>query len=101
MGWHKELPDYLISRVAQHGRRRASEMREVAETLEDASFDPMMALATAERQEWLVDAMAAKHISYRPAPDFSWRKLADAVADQNGGDSGSTRSEAKGAAIDK
>ncbi len=100
MGWHTDLPDYLVSRVAQHGRRRAAEMREVAETLTDASFTPLMALATAERQDWLVDAMAAKNISYRPAPEFSWRKLADTVADQNG-DTGSTRGEAKGAAIDK
>ena len=60
-----------------------------------------MALATAERQDWLVDMMAAKDISYRPAPDFSWRNLADAVADQNGGESGSTRSETEGTAIDK
>jgi len=101
MGWHKELPDYLVSRVAQHGRRRAAEMREVAETLKDANVNPLMALATAERQDWLVDAMAARHISYRPVPDFSWRKLADAVGDQSRGDSGSAHSEAEGAAIDK
>lgn len=98
MGWHSQLPDYLISRVAQHGRRRASEMREVAETLKDASFDPMMAIATAERQDWLVDTMAAKNIPYRPAPDFSWRKLADTVADENGGGSENNRSETEGAA---
>jgi 3-hydroxyisobutyrate dehydrogenase-like beta-hydroxyacid dehydrogenase len=101
MGWHTELPDYLISRVAQHGRRRAAEMLEVAETLKDKNLDPMMALATAERQDWLVDAMAAKHITYRPALEFSWRKLADGVSHQSGGDSGSTRNEAEGAAIDK
>jgi len=100
MGWRTDLPDYLVSRVAQHGRRRASEMREVAETLTDANLDPMMALATAERQDWLVDTMAAKNISYRPAPEFSWRNLADTVADENGGDSGSIRSEAEGAARD-
>ena len=85
IGWHKELPDYLVSRVAQHGRRRAAEMRDVAETLKDVGLDPMMALATAERQDWLVDTMAARHISYRPAPDFSWRELADAVAEQKSG----------------
>src|SRR5690606_34732295 len=29
MGWTENLPHYLISRVAEHGRRRAAEMREV------------------------------------------------------------------------
>ena len=33
MGWSAQLPDYLVSRVAEHGRRRAAEMREVAATL--------------------------------------------------------------------
>ena len=51
MGWEKELPDYLISRVAEHGRRRAAEMREVASTLRDAGFEPTMASAIAERQD--------------------------------------------------
>ena len=38
MGWTAELPDYLVSRVAEHGRRRAAEMREVAATLEDVGI---------------------------------------------------------------
>lgn len=45
MGWQDRLPDYLISRVAEHGRRRAAEMREVAHTLEDVGIEPTMALA--------------------------------------------------------
>jgi len=81
MGWTDRLPDYLVSRVAEHGRRRASEMREVARTLEDVDVDPMMALATAARQDWLIDAMSAAGISYSTlgAP-FSWRDLVDALA---------------------
>jgi 3-hydroxyisobutyrate dehydrogenase-like beta-hydroxyacid dehydrogenase len=79
MGWHKELPDYLVSRVAEHGRRRAAEMREVAETLKGVRLEPLMALATAERQDWLVDEMAAQKILYRSAPAFSWRELADSL----------------------
>src|SRR5262245_45884259 len=35
MGWRDKLPNYLLSRVAEHGRRRAAEMREVAEALRD------------------------------------------------------------------
>jgi 3-hydroxyisobutyrate dehydrogenase-like beta-hydroxyacid dehydrogenase len=76
MGWRKKLPDYLVSRVAQHGRRRAAEMREVAETLKDIDLAPHMALATAERQDWLVDQMALANISY-DAASFSWKELAD------------------------
>ncbi len=78
MGWTGKLPDYLVSRVAEHGRRRAAEMREVAATLGDVGLAPLMASATAERQEWLVDAMARAGVGY--AEPFSWRELADALA---------------------
>ncbi|MCX7892930.1 MAG: DUF1932 domain-containing protein [Burkholderiales bacterium] len=77
-GWTGKLPDYLVSRVAEHGRRRAAEMREVAATLGDVGLASLMASATAERQEWLVDAMAAAGVAY--AEPFSWRELADALA---------------------
>lgn len=50
MEWAGKLPDYLVSRVAEHGRRRAAEMREVAQTLGDIGFEPVMASATARRQ---------------------------------------------------
>jgi 3-hydroxyisobutyrate dehydrogenase-like beta-hydroxyacid dehydrogenase len=79
MGWEKELPDYLISRVAEHGRRRAAEMREVARTLSDAGFEPTMASAIAASQDALVDAMNAKGIAYDKATRFSWRHLADTL----------------------
>ena len=78
MGWTGKLPDYLISRVAEHGLRRASEMREVARTLSDVGVDPVMAAATAARQEWLVQAMAAHDEEY--GEPFSWRTLIDAIS---------------------
>jgi len=78
MGWTGKLPDYLISRVAEHGLRRASEMREVARTLSDVGVDPVMAAATAARQEWLVQAMAAHDEEY--GEPFSWRALVDAIS---------------------
>ena len=84
MGWLDKLPDYLVSRVAEHGRRRAAEMREVGHTLEDIGMDPLMALATAARQDWLVDAMAARGIRYPHGEPFSWRWLADSVAKESG-----------------
>jgi 3-hydroxyisobutyrate dehydrogenase-like beta-hydroxyacid dehydrogenase len=80
MGWVKELPDYLVSRVAEHGRRRAAEMREVARTLSDAGFEPTMSDAIAKQQDQLVDAMDANGLSYSTDEAFSWRGLADALA---------------------
>jgi 3-hydroxyisobutyrate dehydrogenase-like beta-hydroxyacid dehydrogenase len=80
MGWKAELPDYLMSRVAEHGRRRAAEMREVACTLEEVGLAPTMASATALRHDALVDAMAAAGIAYPKEGKFSWRVLADALA---------------------
>jgi 3-hydroxyisobutyrate dehydrogenase-like beta-hydroxyacid dehydrogenase len=79
MGWQEELPDYLISRVAEHGRRRAEEMREVAQAVRDVGIDPRMAEAIAERQDALVKEMAANLPGTRVEKSFSWRELADAL----------------------
>ena len=80
MGWSEKLPDYLISRVAEHGRRRAAEMCEVAETLASAGIDPLMSLAAAERQDALVREMAERGIKFDASKPFSWRDLADALS---------------------
>lgn len=79
MGWDKHLPDYLISRVAEHGRRRAAEMREAAQAVGDVGLDPCMARATAARQDWLVDEITAQQLRHHTGKDFSWRELADAI----------------------
>jgi 3-hydroxyisobutyrate dehydrogenase-like beta-hydroxyacid dehydrogenase len=81
MGWDRDLPDYLISRVAEHGRRRAAEMREAAQAVGDAGIEPHMARATAARQDWLVDEIAAHGIQHHAREDFSWRELADAISE--------------------
>jgi hypothetical protein len=57
-------------------------MREVARTLEGVGIEPTMALATAERQDWLIDAMAAHGVTYPGDRPFSWRALADAVKER-------------------
>jgi 3-hydroxyisobutyrate dehydrogenase-like beta-hydroxyacid dehydrogenase len=80
MGWQDDLPDYLIGRVAEHGRRRAAEMREAAQALCDVGIDPHMARATAERQDWLVDEIAGRRLNAPAGKKFSWRALADAIA---------------------
>lgn len=79
LGWKEHLPDYLISRVAQHGRRRADEMREVAQALKVVGIEPIMALAVAERQKSLVDEMQDRDIPLDQENTFSWRSLADAL----------------------
>jgi 3-hydroxyisobutyrate dehydrogenase-like beta-hydroxyacid dehydrogenase len=84
MGWTGKLPDYLISRVAEHGVRRAAEMREVALTLSDVGVEPVMASATAERQASLVEAMGAKELGYAELEPFAWRALVDALGAEKG-----------------
>lgn len=77
MGWEGELPHYLVSRVAEHGRRRAAELREVAVTVADTGQEPRMASAIAASQDALVDRMKAAGIPY--ADPFDWSELADAL----------------------
>lgn len=48
----KALADYTSGRVVVHGERRAREMEEVADTLRAIGVDPIMAEATARRQDW-------------------------------------------------
>jgi 3-hydroxyisobutyrate dehydrogenase-like beta-hydroxyacid dehydrogenase len=51
MDWRKTAR-YMIGRVLEHGERRAHEMEEVAKTLRAAGIEPLMAEATAHRQNW-------------------------------------------------
>jgi 3-hydroxyisobutyrate dehydrogenase-like beta-hydroxyacid dehydrogenase len=75
-----DVPGYLISRVAEHGRRRAAEMREVAQTLEDANIAPFMSEACARLQDGIVDAMQAGGIQYGTLPTpFDWRGFFDGL----------------------
>lgn len=46
------LARYMISRSLIHGKRRAEEMREVAQTVAEAGLRPHMSAACAERQDW-------------------------------------------------
>jgi 3-hydroxyisobutyrate dehydrogenase-like beta-hydroxyacid dehydrogenase len=80
MGWEQSQPDYLVSRVAEHGRRRAAELREVARTVRAAGLEPYMADAIARRQDALVDDMLAAGIAFERQAPFSWRQLADGLA---------------------
>lgn len=67
---------YFFSRVAQHGQRRAEEMREVARTVAEAGFEPFMARAIADKQQWVADQSASGLFrDLPPAPD--WAAFAD------------------------
>jgi 3-hydroxyisobutyrate dehydrogenase-like beta-hydroxyacid dehydrogenase len=81
MGWTEALPDYLISRVAEHGKRRAAEMREAAQAVADAGLEPYTALATAQRQAWLAQAIAECSLAVPKDAGFTWQELADAIAE--------------------
>ncbi len=81
MGWNGALPDYLISRVAEHGKRRAAEMREAAQAVADAGLEPLTALATAQRQDWLAQAIAEFSLAVPKGESFAWQELADAIAE--------------------
>ncbi|HVO17189.1 MAG TPA: DUF1932 domain-containing protein [Alphaproteobacteria bacterium] len=52
--WSKQAA-YMAGRVVKHGKRRAEEMREAAKAVADIGLDPLMASATAERQQWVAD----------------------------------------------
>lgn len=81
MGWNGPLPDYLISRVAEHGKRRAAEMREAAQAVTDAGLEPLTALGTAARQDWLAQVIAEFSLAVPTGEKFSWQELADAIAE--------------------
>ena len=50
---------YFFSRVVQHGQRRAEEMRESANTVREAGFEPTMTAAIADKQQWVADEARA------------------------------------------
>ncbi|MBI1775816.1 MAG: NAD(P)-dependent oxidoreductase [Proteobacteria bacterium] len=76
-GWEKRA-GYFIGRTVEHGRRRAAEMREAAATIAETGLDPLMAAATAERQDWVADRAAAAPDMKR-FKDSEWRAVLDAI----------------------
>ncbi|HSW08494.1 NAD(P)-dependent oxidoreductase [Aquabacterium sp.] len=67
---------YFFSRVAQHGKRRAEEMRESARTVQEAGFPPIMASAIAQKHDWM--ATQAREGAFRNVPaDAPWQVWAD------------------------
>ena len=75
--WEKQA-GYLISRVIEHGRRRAAEMRESAETVRAIGLEPLLTLATSRRQDWLADRVVEQP-SLRSVPPTEWRTSLDHI----------------------
>src|SRR5579883_2472293 len=80
--WQKQGA-YFFQRVIEHGRRRAEELREVAETVREIGLDPWSSQGTAERQAWVADLADAGLFGERGAKEFArsadWRTEADRI----------------------
>ena len=72
---------YFFSRVAQHGKRRAEEMRESANTVREAGFEPFMAAAIAEKHDWVAQQSRAG-VFAGLAKDAIWQDYADRLLQQ-------------------
>jgi len=79
--WNKQGA-YFFSRVAQHGKRRAEEMREAANTVLEAGFTPYMAAAIAEKHDWVAQQSRAG-VFAGIAQDASWQDYADRLLQQS------------------
>ncbi len=73
---------YFFSRVAQHGQRRAEEMREVANTVREAGFEPFMASAIAQKHDWMA-AHARGGLFADLGPQPIWQAYADRLLAAN------------------
>jgi 3-hydroxyisobutyrate dehydrogenase-like beta-hydroxyacid dehydrogenase len=75
--WDKQGA-YFFSRVVQHGKRRAEEMRESANTVQEGGFAPLMASAIAEKQDW-VAGLARQGVFDSIAAGARWQDYADCL----------------------
>ena len=73
----KQLADYTSGRVVVHGERRAREMEEVAETLKAIGIDPIMAEATARRQDWSAHMNLRAH--FGPGGPKTYQEVIDVI----------------------
>jgi hypothetical protein len=80
--WEKQGA-YFFQRVIEHGRRRAEEVREVAETVREIGLTPWSSAGTAERQAWVADFADQGLFGARGTKGFAreadWRTEADRI----------------------
>ena len=73
---------YFFSRVAQHGKRRAEEMRESANTVLEAGFTPFMAAAIAEKHDWVAQQSRAG-VFAGIGTEAQWQDYADRLLERS------------------
>ena len=78
--WQKQGA-YFFSRAVQHGKRRAEEMREAANTVHEAGLAPTMAAAIAEKHAW-VAASAKEGLFDGIGEEEPWQAYADRLLKQ-------------------
>jgi len=83
--WEKQGA-YFFQRVIEHGRRRAEEVREVAETVREAGLTPWSAQGTAARQAFVADLADQDLFGRKGSKEFArspdWRTEADRILKQ-------------------
>lgn len=79
MNW-SQLAGYAISRVVEHGERRARELEEVAATLRCAGIEPMMAEAIVKRQDWGAQLELKEYFGGKVPEDY--RAIVQAIAEK-------------------
>lgn len=72
---------YFFSRVVQHGQRRAEEMREAANTVREAGFEPLMTASIAQKQQWVAD-QARAGVFREVGKGAKWQEYADRLLAQ-------------------
>lgn len=77
MNW-PEQGAYFFSRVVQHGKRRAEEMREAATTVAETGIEPLLTQSIAQKHQWISDL--TRHGTFRDVPTKApWEAYADAL----------------------
>lgn len=74
----EELAGYNLGRLLVHGRRRAAEMRESADTVRETGLTPFLTSAIADRIEWMADASDDRP-ALKAAKDKDWRASLDTI----------------------
>jgi 3-hydroxyisobutyrate dehydrogenase-like beta-hydroxyacid dehydrogenase len=72
---------YFFSRVAQHGKRRAEEMREAAKTVSDTGHMPFMTQSIPEKHDWMAN-LAKAGLFEGLDKNSPWTQYADRILRQ-------------------
>jgi 3-hydroxyisobutyrate dehydrogenase-like beta-hydroxyacid dehydrogenase len=80
LDWER-LAEYMISRVAAHGARRAREMEEVAAMLRAIGIEPVMTDAARRRQDWCAGFNLRERFEGEPPDDY--RVVVQAIQEES------------------